>query len=549
MKKFRAIVLVLLLGVTPLFGISIHKVSAAGASNHTWTGNAGDGKMSTAGNWSTNEVPDAGDSLMFPKGRTANIQADISSSVQLGGIFLGEGGSGTYDYTIDGNLRATMIVARSSGVADIDAAVFLYPSLGVGLFTAEAGSTLNINSFLAIQNLTTFRITGPGAVNLDTVDITGNFSAVEIKDSKWDSDGGIYFLGTGSDQPATYTIDNADVYVQQDLMRPTDKITVKGTSTLALDSGQNYTAHKISLEEGAVIRADLFDYDEGAPHATTTFSGALELLGNATYSGIMTDLKLTGDISGSGNLTPEAGMSGNIIVQPASGKTNNSKLANGVTKPAMKVTTITDSNQDAEYVEENNTVVINGQRGDVTVYNGGVLKGTGKVGVLRVAAGGTVAPGNSPGCLTAGNTTFEASSTFEVEIAGKTVCTEYDQQKINGTISLGNATLNAKFLNNFKPSAGDAFTVIDNDGTDAVTGTFAGLGEGATFTVDGVVFKITYKGGDGNDVVITVQSVPVSPNTGMHLLAANPLLTLALTTVSAGVLFVLARRYSFVGKK
>lgn len=549
MKKLQAIVLVLLLGITPLFGISVNKAAAAGASNHTWTGSAGDGKMSTAGNWSTNEVPDAGDSLMFPKGITADIQADISSGVQLGGIFLGEGGSGTYDYTIDGNLRATMIVARSTGVANIDAAVFLYPSVGVGLFTAEAGSVLNINSMLALQSLTTFRITGPGNVNLDTVDITGTVGAVEIKDSKWDDDGGIYIMGVGSAQPATYTLDNAEVFVQEDILRPTNKVTVKGNSSLTFAGGQNYTAQKISLEEGAVIYADMFNSDEDAPHAVTTFSGTLELLGNAKYMGTMTDLKLTGDITGSGNLTPEPGTTGNIIVQPADGKTNSSKLANGVTKPAMKTTTITDSNTLSEYVDENNTLIINGERGEVTVFRGGILKGAGKVGILEVLKGGVVAPGNSPGCLTAGNTTFNTGSTFEVEIASNNVCSEYDQLKVNGTVALGDATLDTKFLNNFKPKANDAFTIIDNDGTDAVTGTFASLGEGATFTVDGVVFKITYTGGDGNDVVITAQSVPASPNTGMQLLTTNPLLTLTLTTISAGALFVLARHYSFVGKK
>ena len=47
------------------------------------------------------------------------------------------------------------------------------------------------------------------------------------------------------------------------------------------------------------------------------------------------------------------------------------------------------------------------------------------------------------------------------------------------------------------------FLLIDNDGTDPVVGTFAGLPEGATFTVAGVPLQISYVAGTGNDVVVT----------------------------------------------
>src|ERR1051326_2950916 len=47
------------------------------------------------------------------------------------------------------------------------------------------------------------------------------------------------------------------------------------------------------------------------------------------------------------------------------------------------------------------------------------------------------------------------------------------------------------------------FPIIDNDGTDPVVGTFAGLPEGATFKAGSYTYWITYKGGDGNDVVLT----------------------------------------------
>jgi hypothetical protein len=62
----------------------------------------------------------------------------------------------------------------------------------------------------------------------------------------------------------------------------------------------------------------------------------------------------------------------------------------------------------------------------------------------------------------------------------------------------------------------DAFTIIDNDGSDAVTagfyganGAFAGLPEGATITFNGVPLRISYMGGTGNDVTLTAP--PTAP--------------------------------------
>jgi hypothetical protein len=45
--------------------------------------------------------------------------------------------------------------------------------------------------------------------------------------------------------------------------------------------------------------------------------------------------------------------------------------------------------------------------------------------------------------------------------------------------------------------------IVRNGGSDAVVGTFAGLPEGHSITFNGQTFRITYKGGDGNDVALT----------------------------------------------
>jgi hypothetical protein len=52
-------------------------------------------------------------------------------------------------------------------------------------------------------------------------------------------------------------------------------------------------------------------------------------------------------------------------------------------------------------------------------------------------------------------------------------------------------------------TAGTVYTIVANDLSDPVAGTFSGLAEGATINVGGNVFRISYAGGDGNDVTLT----------------------------------------------
>jgi len=184
--------------------------------------------------------------------------------------------------------------------------------------------------------------------------------------------------------------------------------------------------------------------------------------------------------------------------------------------------------------------------GTVTVSSGGTLKGTGTVGNVTVNSGGAVAPGLSPGCLTTSNLTYVSGSTYIVEIDGATVCTQYDQTQVTGTIDLGNATLDIQRLSTYTPADGTVFIIIDNTGESdgaplAVTGTFNGLAEGATTTVDGVVYTVSYVGGDGNDVVLSATAV-TAPNTGFGSETANYMFIALFTAATAATLVVAGRK-------
>jgi uncharacterized repeat protein (TIGR01451 family) len=146
-----------------------------------------------------------------------------------------------------------------------------------------------------------------------------------------------------------------------------------------------------------------------------------------------------------------------------------------------------------------------------TVKSGATLGGSGTTKAVTVESGGALSPGNSPGTLTVnGNMTLNSGSAVNVEI-GDTSVGEHDKIIVNGTVALNGATLNLLPYQGRTAAANAPFKIIDNDGTsDAVVGTFSGLAEGALATVGGYTVKISYVGGDGNDVTLTREAADVA---------------------------------------
>jgi hypothetical protein len=115
-------------------------------------------------------------------------------------------------------------------------------------------------------------------------------------------------------------------------------------------------------------------------------------------------------------------------------------------------------------------------------------------------AGITVAPGSSPGILAVNDFDLQSGSTLNIETGGTIAGTDYDQVNVAGTVALA-GTLDVDLFSSIVK--GTPFTIVNNDGVDAIVGTFAGLSEGATIDNGYDEYSITYVGGDGNDVVLT----------------------------------------------
>ncbi len=160
-------------------------------------------------------------------------------------------------------------------------------------------------------------------------------------------------------------------------------------------------------------------------------------------------------------------------------------------------------------VQSDGTSSLPNTAGALSVSVGATLKGTGTYSG-NVLNEGTIAPGNSPGIITVnGDYTQSSSATLQIEIQGTNpTVPDFDQLFVNGAVSLA-GTLDVSLLGGFNPSVGNSFKIIDNDGSDAITGTFTGLPEGATVSGGGATFQVSYVGGTGNDVVlITTSAVP-----------------------------------------
>jgi uncharacterized repeat protein (TIGR01451 family) len=166
----------------------------------------------------------------------------------------------------------------------------------------------------------------------------------------------------------------------------------------------------------------------------------------------------------------------------------------------------------------------------VTVNGGGTLGGARTItNTVTINSGGRLSPGSSTAILHTGSLSFTTGSTLAIEINGATAGAQYDQVNVTGGVTLGDATLTVAL--GFTPIAGETFTIIANDLSDAVVGTFSGLPEGSIVATGAGRFRISYAGGTGNDVTLTALNVPpaIAKSFGVATLALNETTTLTFT--------------------
>jgi ribosomal 50S subunit-recycling heat shock protein len=262
-----------------------------------------------------------------------------------------------------------------------------------------------------------------------------------------------------------------------------------GTLNIGGDSSKMF----INVKSGATLGvsasgvADYVVAEAGSTVSVAGKSGSVVASGNVNLTGTagaiavkaggtFTDLGSAGDVTMSGGTSNVYGTAGNVTMSGGNFNLFDSIL--GSSTP--------------------------GEVGNVVV-SGGTFGGSGTAGSIIVKTGATFTPGNGPGILHTSNLDLQSGSTLNIDFGGSTAGKDFDQLDVNGTVKLGGKLI---LSSTGTATKGATFTLIDNDGTDTVSGVFAGLSEGAEILVGTTKYSISYKGGDGNDVELTM----IDPN-------------------------------------
>ncbi len=183
----------------------------------------------------------------------------------------------------------------------------------------------------------------------------------------------------------------------------------------------------------------------------------------------------------------------------------------------------------------NGTLNLNG--GGV-VTTAGTYKGSGTfTGANYNNSGGTVSPGNSPGCTVFGAGYTNGSGTELIEIAGTTPCTQHDQLQVTGTATLS-GTLNVVFFGGFTPSCGQTYKIMTST---TLVGTFATVNFPAMPL--GLTMNILYNAPNPGDVTLTVTGNPVATATpaAQTICSGSAITPIVLTSTVASTTYTWTR--------
>jgi autotransporter-associated beta strand protein len=98
--------------------------------------------------------------------------------------------------------------------------------------------------------------------------------------------------------------------------------------------------------------------------------------------------------------------------------------------------------------------------------------------------------------------TFKADSTYTYNL--NTISAKADKVIANGLTIENGAQFNFVAAGNKTLNVGKKFVAISNTAATPISGTFANLPDGSTFTVGPNSYQVSYSGGDGNDLTLTV---------------------------------------------
>ncbi|MFP3989699.1 autotransporter-associated beta strand repeat-containing protein [Streptomyces sp. E11-3] len=283
-------------------------------------------------------------------------------------------------------------------------------------------------------------------------------------------------------------------------------IVIKGTPGNDVTfAARQYYDGSTTVQKGAVLR--LGSGKRGGDGSLMTGTPRRRIVndGSLVVRNTTTPVKLS-RISGGGSLT-QSGAARTTLTGPDvtySGPTTVSKgtlaLADGGTLSRSKAIRLTSPKA----------------RLDVRKATGGTLRLATSLTGKGSVVGSVTSEGKVGGALTVtGNYTQREGGSLNVRGDGKPLKVGGRVRlsgKLNVTAATGNSAASGGSAASGAPATPGTITVLDHAGKSAVSGTFTGLREGAELKVADTKYQISYRGGDGNDVVLTEAGASPSPS-------------------------------------
>ncbi len=316
----------------------------------------------------------------------------------------------------------------------------------------------------------------------------------------------------------------------------TDAIVKTGTGTATL-SGNNTYARETLVSQGTLVA--------GSDNALGTSGGP-----NGTQGTVVNDnatLAFEGNITSPENLTVGTGTGASLVNNSGVNALTGTVALDGATTVTTTAGTLSLNGVVSDISAGSNSTVAKGGAGtlefnNANTYTGattataGTVGGSGSLAGTLTVTGTTVQPGlnASSGDITddlgSKNFSMDSGSTLAIDLRGTTGGDNHDQVDVMGTVTVdsntADTTAGAKLdldITGFTPTVDDVYVIVDNDGTDAVTGIlryddpFLGtidLVDGSAFDKDGQTFTIQYDietaeaDPTGNNIVLIAEGPP-----------------------------------------
>jgi uncharacterized repeat protein (TIGR03803 family) len=444
---------------SPVGDGTVFELPAGATATDQWTGAnfAVDTNWSDGANWSLGTSPITGQAVLFTSNSSVK---DFTSTVDAG--FASAIGDLTIDSTWDGTITVSSALSvtgnfsLASGSFGGSGAVTL-----VGSANQWSGGSIDVTSGSFINT---------GTLNADT---TG---------------GNLVLTGAG-------TLTNNGTFNETG----TNSLLLENTATLSNAAGATFDL----TNDGNVSQVG---------GGTLANAGTLEKTGGTSTSTVSTTtLDNTGTVAVSSGILDIS-----AAVAQVSGKSLTAGTWTVIGSSAVHAKLDITSAGRFTTIGSGATVTLNGLkttftnlRGLTTIDHGGSFSLLGgqsftTLRALRNKGSLTLSPGS---VLTVnGSFTQQPTGTLTIALGGSNKRPTFGQVvSTTGTVALAGGL---KVTSTVVPAVGSAFEVLDNGGNSAISGTFAGLAEGATFTVTAggttMTFQIMYAGtdADGNQNVL-----------------------------------------------